>query len=75
MAGQVRELTGVCTVKVPSPGLIRIRALRDLFPCEGFDVEHVDVCDHSPFCDEAPSLEKAKRVRIGLPQRLRHTYR
>jgi len=67
VGGKVQGLTGVGTVKVPGPGLVRIRALGDLFPCEGFDVEHVDVCDHSPFCDEAPSLEETERVRINLP--------
>ena len=73
MAGEVREPTGVGAVKVPGPGLIRIMALWDLFPCERFDVEHVDVCDHSSFCNEAPSLEETKRVRTSLPWRLRHT--
>jgi len=63
----MQGLTGVGTVKVPSPGLIRIRALWDLFPSEGFDVEHVYVCDHPPFCDEATSLDEMERVRVGLP--------
>jgi hypothetical protein len=56
MLTEGRELTGVRTVKVPRSGLIRIRARRDLFPSEGFDVKHVYVCDHPPFCNEAATL-------------------
>ena len=62
-------------MKVPGPGLIRISTLRYLFPCESFDVEHVNVCDHAPFCDEAASLEETRRVRAGLASGLGPTYR
>jgi len=54
--GNVRGLTGIGTVKVSGPGLILIRTLRNLFPCEGFDVEHVNVCDHPTLCDETTTL-------------------
>jgi hypothetical protein len=65
-ACKVQELTGIGAVKVPGPGLIRIRVLWDLFPCEGFDVEHVNVCDHPSFCDEAASLYEAKVCQSGF---------
>lgn len=60
----VRGLTDISAMKVPRSGLIRIRALRDLLPSEGFDIEHVDVCDHPPFRNEATTLGE-RRVRIG----------
>lgn len=54
-------------MEVPRSGLIRIRVRRDLFPSEGLNVEHVDVCDHPPFCDEAATLDE-RRVRTGFVQ-------
>ena len=72
---KVQELTGIGAVKVPGPWLIRIRVLRNFFPGEGFDVEHVNVGDHAAFSDEAASLDATRYVRAGLLQRLGHTYR
>ena len=62
-------------MKVPGPGLIRISTLRYFFPCESFDVEHVNVCDHPPFCNETTSLDEMRRVRICLVSGLSPTYR
>lgn len=63
---KLQGLTGIGTVKVPGPGLIRIRTLRNLFPCECFDVEHVDVCDHPTLCDEATTLDEKRWVQRRL---------
>lgn len=60
-------LTGISAMKVPGPRLIRIRVLWDFFPCEGFGVEHVNICDHAALCDEAATLDERKQVRTGFP--------
>lgn len=52
----VWELTRIRTVKIPGSGLIRIKGLWDLFPSECFNVEHVNVGNHSTLCDEASTL-------------------
>lgn len=57
---EVQGLTGIGTVKVPRPWLIRIRALGDLFPSEGFNVEHVNIRDHTTLCDEAAALREMR---------------
>ena len=57
------ELTSVRTVEIPGSGLIRIRGLRDLFPSECLDIEHVNVGNHPTLCNEAASLggERSER--------------
>lgn len=58
--GKVQALTGIGTVEVSGSWLIRIRTLREFLPSKGFHVEHIDVGNHPPFCDEATSLEEEK---------------
>ena len=79
MAAEDWELTGIRTVEIPCPRLIRIRVLWDLFPGECFNIEHVNVGNHPTLCDEATSLDKRSQrwtgaahegcffIRIGKP--------
>jgi hypothetical protein len=57
------ELTSIGTVKIPGPGLIRIRALWDLFPSDCFDIEHVDVGNHPTLCNETAALGRERGLR------------